>query len=287
MVNVLCVICADAEPAPLICHRCEQRIHRDLDNVGKIRHDLHEHLTPGRGRGGKAPGKPGSKPPARLDVISATDARSSRIPPDKTTGKPNPDDVVNIDACLLSWGRATIEERQLAHPLRDVFDVLRVLNLSREWWCRHPAVDEFAKEIRDCAVGLRRLIGDVAEPVVGKCPAVDPEGQQDACNGPLRLEYAGPLLGDPDAVNAPTALVCGRCGGRWDTDPATMVQFLRVVQPQARFPVPRDWAVREYQHLGLSHALLRKWVQRGHVHGYSDGQVDIVAVLARVSGERE
>jgi hypothetical protein len=262
----------------VICHRCEQRITRDLDNVGKIRHDLHEHLTPGRGRGGKAPGKPGSKPPARLDVISATDTRSCRMPGD-------PDDVVNIDACLLAWGRATIEERQLAHPLRDVFDVLRVLNMSREWWCRHPAVDEFAKEIRDCAIALRRLIGDVAEPVVGKCPAVDPEGQQDDCNGPLRLEYAGMMLDDPDAPNAPTGLVCGRCGGRWDTDAATMVQFLRVVQPQARFPVPRDWAVREYQHLGLSHALLRLWVHRGHVHGYDDGQVDLVGVLARMVGD--
>ena len=73
--DALCPICADGEPQPVICHRCTNRIRRDLDTVGRLRHQLDP--TPGRtGSNGRAPGKPGSKPPANLTVIAMSDIRS-------------------------------------------------------------------------------------------------------------------------------------------------------------------------------------------------------------------
>ena len=289
--TVLCVICGEREPQPVVCVRCEDRIRDDLTAAGRLRRDLATWAE-------IDPGTPGtdqrhllalvdspvmtSRGAPDLRVMSATDRRSKPQP--LAHEHPRADHVDNVDAMLLGWARLCCEERGLSEPLADVFDVLRVLTVSRDWLARHPAVAEWRGELRDCVLALRRLSGDMPERVIGRCPDVDPDGERDACSGPLRLEYAGPLPEDVERVNAPSGVRCGRCGARWDSTPEVMVQFLRVVRPQARFPVPRDWVVREYQHLGLSHALLRKWVQRGHVYGYADGQVDLVGVLARVSG---
>jgi hypothetical protein len=270
--DALCPICADGLPAPVICTRCTNRIRRDLDTVGRLRHQLDP--TPGRtGSNGRAPGKPGSKPPANLTVIAMSDIRSRiRIGDD---GTHDPDDVANVDADLLTEARWVIEERDLHPPMRDAFDSLRVLNIHFDWIVRHPRADEFAAVIEGCARGLRGVLRDWPDAAVGTCPATHPT--RDTCGGPLRLDYRGPLALDPDAQVKPTHVVCGWCDGAWPMDPASLIGMLRVVKPRS-FPVARAWACEA---LGIDPATLRQWIRRGHVTSYSDEQVNLVELLAR------
>ena len=270
--DALCPICADGLPAPVICTRCTNRIRRDLDTVGRLRHQLDP--TPGRtGSNGRAPGKPGSKPPANLTVIAMSDVRSHiRIGDD---GQHDPDDVANVDADLLTEARWVIEERDLHPPMRDAFDSIRVLNIHFDWLVRHPRADEFAAVIEGCARGLRGVLRDWPDAAVGTCPAEHPD--RDACGGPLRLDYRGPLPLDPDAQVAPTHVVCDWCGGVWDMSRPTLIAMLRVVKPRS-FPVARAWACEA---LGIDPATLRQWIRRGHVTSYSDEQVNLVELLAR------
>lgn len=144
---ILCAICADAEAAPVLCQRCTARLRRQLDDVGKMRAMLDP--APGRSRPTHSATKPGSKPPANLTVLAMTDARSHmRIGDD---GEHDPDDVVNVDADLLTEARWVIEERRLHPPMRDAFDSLRILNIHFDWITRHPRADEFAAVITGCA----------------------------------------------------------------------------------------------------------------------------------------
>ena len=276
--DALCPICADGLPAPVICTRCTNRIRRDLDTVGRLRHQLDP--TPGRtGSNGRAPGKPGSKPPANLTVIAMSDVRSRfRMDwheHDDRDPEPDRDNVANVDADLLTEARWVIEERQLHPPMRDAFDSIRVLNIHFDWIVRHPRADEFAAVIDGCARGLRGVLRDWPDAAVGTCPATHPT--RDTCGGPLRLDYRGPLALDPDAQVKPTHVVCGWCDGAWPMDPASLIGMLRVVKPRS-FPVARAWACEA---LGIDPATLRQWIRRGHVTSYSDEQVNLVELLAR------
>ncbi len=190
-------------------------------------------------------------------------------------GQHDPDDVACIDADLLTEARWVIEQRQLHPPMRDAFDSIRVLNIHFDWIVRHPRADEFAAVIDGCARGLRAVLRDWPENAVGVCPAKHPT--RDACGGPLRLDYRGPLAFDPDAQVKPTHVVCGWCDGAWPMDPASLIGMLRVVKPRS-FPVARAWACEA---LGIDPATLRQWIRRGHVTSYSDEQVNLMDLLAR------
>ena len=271
----LCVICAEHEPAPVICERCRQRAWRNLATIGKLRRELDP--TPGRGRGGRSTGKPGSRPPANLHILAMTDVRScSRISVD--TGEHDVDDVANIDAELVREARLLIESMRLAHPLRDVFHALRIVNLHFEVLMRGGRADEVAAVLMSCAVGLAQVLRD-DEPSVGRCTATHP--RRTACGGPLRLAWEGDLPDDPDEQVAPTHVVCGWCHDWWPLDRDTLVAMLRVVDPRP-FPVSRQWAAEV---LGVRSKTITEWVRRGHVKVYSDEQVNLMDVLVRV-GER-
>ena len=268
----LCVICAEHEPAPVICERCRQRAWRNLATIGKLRRDLDP--TPGRGRGGRSTGKPGSRPPANLHILAMTDVRScSRISVD--TGEHDVDDVANIDAELVREARLLIESMRLAHPLRDVFHALRIVNLHFEVLMRGGRADEVAAVLMSCAVGLAQVLRD-DEPSVGRCTATHP--RRTACGGPLRLAWEGDLPDDPDEQVAPTHVVCGWCHDWWPLDRDTLVAMLRVVKPKA-FPVSRQWAAEV---LGVPVGTIDVWAHRGHVRVYADKQIDLMGVLTRI-----
>lgn len=268
----LCVSCGTYEPAPVLCIACQERARRDLDTIGRLRRELDP--TPGRGRVGRsASGKPGSRPPANLTVLSITDVRSHpKI--DWEAGTVDPDNVANVDHDILTEVRLVIEERHLAHPLRDTFDAIRILNLSFEWCCRSPRADEFVAVLASCAQGLRQAVRDGREPAVGRCTA--PHASRTACNGPLRLVWPEPLHSDPDAIYAPTGASCGVCGS--SVDVPMLLELLAVFGP-AEFPVPRQWAA---DMLGLRVKTITQWVRRGHVRAYSDEQINLMDVIARV-----
>lgn len=230
---------------------------------------LAEMITPGNNGGGTgASGKPGSRPPCDLDVADITDPRS-------TTSQQ-----------LTSWAALVIEERQLSQRTSlDGEQAARLLTVHAEWLAAQPFVDEAMSEIGDAAYRIRRACKDLPEPPLGKCPDIDPMGEKDRCGGPLRLTYTRPvgafggnLYVSGDDAEAVVHVACTRCGSTWAE--ADLPHILRVVSPDRRFPVPRAWASATY---GIAPGTLRQWIRRGHVRTYSDEQVELFDVLARVT----
>lgn len=264
--------------ATALCARHYHRLGDDLATIGRLRVQLDP--APGRSSiGTRGAGKPGSRPPANLTVIAMGDTRShfalwhcghqpedEPCPDPRCGGEPDPDNVANVDADLLTEARWVIEQRRLNPPMRDVFDSLRILNIHLDWICSSDRVDEFAAVLAGCARGLRTVLRDWPDPAIGKCPDIDPHGERDRCGGPLRW------------IDGSTAVACTRCGSTWAE--ADLPHILRVVSPDRRFPVPRAWASVTYN---VAPATLRQWIRRGHVRSYSDEQVELFDVLARVT----
>ena len=283
--TVLCAICAEHEPAPVICRRCEDRIRRDLDNIGRDRRRLHdwEQIDPG------TPCRDDTHRLALLDnpiltqsgqpdlaVIAATDRRTRRIPSDDGAGW-HPDDVVNVDWELITEARLIADQRHLAAPIASVHDAIRILVMSRDWTARSDRVDEHAAIMANCAAALRGILHDVGDRIIGLCPAAHPE--RDTCGGPLRPAWLGPLpLVVEDQVK-PTHVMCDWCQDPWPLDAATLVGMLRVVQVR-RFPVPRQWVCQQFPQ--VTPLRLARWVHRGRVRAY-ERDVDLVDILAQLA----
>lgn len=302
--TVLCAICAADEPQPVICRRCEERVRRDLEQLGKMRKMLGEWRE-------IDPGTPGRDDPhclalvdnpvllesgqPDLTVIAATDPRTKRIiagwhdsecgaasctDPDCTDPahrQDAADDVIDVDGELLTEARHIIEQRRLSTPLADVFDCLRVINVSLDWSVRSDRADEFAAIINRCAIALRGVLRDTSDRVIGECTAAHTD--RDTCGGPLRFAWIGPLSIEAESQVRPTHVQCSWCNDTWPCDAATLIGMLRVANT-GPIPVPRAWAAEV---CGIRGDLLRKWIQRGIVTAYPDDQVNLVDVLTRVS----
>lgn len=238
-----------ADDGILFCLPCFNRLRYDLDAITSLWPLLDEFVTPGNNGngGGGAAGKPGSRPPCDLDVLDITDARSE------------------TSQQLTSWARVVIEDRNLSPRSLDGEQAARLLTVHVDWLAAQPFADEAADEIRTAAYRVRRACRDLPEPPIGKCPDIDPNGERDACGGPLRW------------IDGSTAVRCSRCGSAWAD--ADLPHILRVVQPTAKFPVPRAWVAARY---GVEPGTLRQWIRRGHVRTYSDEQVDLFDIIGRV-----
>jgi len=244
--DALCPICADNIPAPVICTRCTNRIRRDLDTVGRLRHQLDP--TPGRtGSNGRAPGKPGSRPPANLTVIAMSDIRSRfRMDwheHDDRDPEPDRDNVANVDADLLTEARWVIEERDLHPPMRDAFDSIRILNIHFDWIVRHPRADEFAAVIEGCARGLRGVL-NLNPRSIGRCPAADPRNPERTCGGPLQW------------IDGTLQIQCARCRDIWTEQDLTHIA--RVVD--VWIPISDASEL-----LGVTVRTLNRWAEAGHI----------------------
>ena len=248
-----CVGAHDTDPPlahhGLICSRCHGRLARALDDIATLYPLLEELLIPGSVNGGGARSKPGSRPACDLDVADLRDARGT------------------VHAEVSGWARIVIEERQLAARPLDVEQAARLLTIHLDWISEQPWVDEALVEICDAAWTIRRVCHDLPEPPIGTCTDVDPRGQADVCGGPLRIHS-----------DAQVSVVCGRCGSSWAE--ADLPNILRVVQPSRRFPVPREWVAERYR---VNPGQLRTWIWRKQVRTYSDGQVELFDVLARLT----
>ncbi len=116
------------------------------------------------------------------------------------------------------------------------------------------------------------MCGDLPDLPVGHCPDIDPMGQRDTRGGPLRIDTAHQW-----GAQTVITVVCGRCGSAWAD--ADLPHILRIVQPTRRFPVPREWVMARYS---INPGQLRMWINRGHVRSYSDHQVELFDVIARI-----
>jgi hypothetical protein len=114
--------------------------------------------------------QPGSKSPARDEVIAHTDPRSCVS--DEQCG-------VYALAAVTSWVRLVIEQRG-AQPPRDasMTALCDYLRARHDWIVHQPWIDEYATELAEIRGTLVRLDGLSPEPPVGTCMSVD-------CDGPV------------------------------------------------------------------------------------------------------
>lgn len=234
----------------LLCLPCYRRLTRDLEDIIALWPLLADMIAPGSSSGGGGgSSKPGSRPPCDLDIVDITHRAGL------------------TSAQLISWSALVIEERQLAtRTIGDGDQAARLLSIHAEWLACQPFADEACDEISKAAHRIRRACKDLPDPPLGKCPDIDPRGEQDTCGGPLRW------------IDGSTAVACTRCGSTWAE--ADLPHILRVVSPDRRFPVPRAWASVTYN---VAPATLRQWIRRGHVRTYSDEQVELFDVLNRIT----
>ena len=234
----------------MLCARCHGRLARDLADIitcWSLLSELHE---PGRGGSGHHGKRADPPAPVNLDVTDVTDPRTSGV------------------IAAMGWAQIVVEERRLSVAPSDVADAAALIARHIDWVAAQDWADDACDEISAAARTLRHITGDAPDPPIGTCPDIDPRGEHDTCGGPLRW------------VDGSTAVVCGRCGSAWAD--ADMPHLLRVVKPSARFPVPREWVAAHYR---IAPGTLRQWVRRGYVKTYSDEQVELFDVLARVQEE--
>lgn len=161
-----------------------------------------------------------------------------------------------------------IDERHLSAPMADALDAIRVVNLSFDWLVRHPAVDEHAAILSDCAQALRTALRDHPERSLGRCPSPDPRGELDRCGGPLRWRSVDAVAWSSGQVDdiAAVEVECARCLDTWG---ARDLAHLGRVSPLPLW----DTVPRVAEMLGMSERTLRYWVLRGRVHKDAFGRV--------------
>jgi len=256
----------DPNPAPTVLDTdlCGLHLRGLLADVGDIErttaldYDHHDDLLVATGGSGGTRTVPASRPPIRVAALI---------------------DGATAEA-ILGWAAvASGASRRLW-----LAEAGRLLAVNVMALASHDAVDVIALELRDAADHCRAAVPDdrwhteeqdrkVAP--LGRCPQPDPRGERPSCGGPLRW-HTPAWTSEPDLVAI--ELECSRCKDVWGM--SDLPHLLRVVHPQKRFPVPRGWVCARY---ALAPGTLRQWVWRGQVRTYSDEQVDLLDVLAKIS----
>lgn len=151
-------------------------------------------------------------PDAAEYLVMVVPMRQRRIRLDgdgKPVKRPSGDQVglTSIPSALDSWVREWAETRQMDEwlPEPNVYELVGWLCRRLDWACdHHPAVDEFATEIRRLHGTLRAVVGIKSDRVyVGPCPVTDDKG---SCGAALT---ADPYL---DIIR------CPRCDTMWPRD---------------------------------------------------------------------
>ena len=262
MTEALCPACGTDEPAPALCQRCTTRLRSHLATIGKLRPQLGAFLRPGSGKPGPRAGKPGSRPPANLDVLSATDVRS-RIRINWDTGELSQDHVTPVDAELIDLARWVLRDRHFSAPLRETFDAIRIINISFEWIIRSHKAAYVLAVLESCATQLRRAVKESREPSVGRCTVT---WDDQLCDGQLALVWDGPLPADQSKHASPTGIVCRRCGDAWDIADLSAVGQTTPLQLWETPP-------RIAEMLGMSERTLRHWISTKKVRRNGLGMV--------------
>lgn len=211
-----CVVCQHNDRIPYrppVCDACRKRIQSQLREIP----DLYARLdpTPTRRRGEKVTRTPEDPAPLNLDVLDLlAEARPGSVAV-KMAGEwshvPGGDKHqighLSVATRLDQWVRDWIScdwcpGDRLPDPY--VATLVGWLDARLDLACdRHPAIDEFAAEIRRIHSTLRRYVGELnaSGEKIGRCPAVRRDGAR--CNAVLR---ADPYV---------SRIACDRCGTSW------------------------------------------------------------------------
>lgn len=205
----VCVICTKREyERAQVCEQCRTAVPKALEDVVKLHLQLDATATGSPACGEKVGGGGYVAPvPVNLDALDlagparpesrALAARGALGLDDCQTGH------LSVSTMLYTWVRDWTDERARDEhpPLPTVAAMAWWLDARWEWACdRHPAVDEFAADLREYERTLRGVTGiDTDDRItIGRCP-----GRGETCGAILK------------ATPWQTSVECPRCTARW------------------------------------------------------------------------
>lgn len=201
--TALCVDCdrRAAETGTLLCSPDRVRLADALQELA----DGHARLDPtpsaGGSRGGRgAPGF-GSRPPARVDVLTLTDRRAQAFDPDEPTRATG---IVRVVGWWADQARETgiVSPRTGARTVEgEVAQLLEHLDeITACWW-----VQPMVAAIHGAAAHLHRALGEQQPTIpLGPCPQPVDGLLGPQCGGQVRARAYGEKAR------------CTQCGTRWD-----------------------------------------------------------------------
>lgn len=198
MSEVLCVVCpvlrSKSNPRrpdrPMVCNGCRDRLAEDLAAIGPAYADLDP--APVRGASEILTRVFESKPPLNLNELSLQGPG---------TGTPR--------MILGTLCRIVAEDFALELPADSVTLMAEWLGVRLTRLCdEHPAIDDFARDIRQIAVELHvyERAAEKRGHSAGRCPRRRYDDDSEPCGAPLSC--------DP----YDTRITCPRCGASWDRD---------------------------------------------------------------------
>ncbi|MCA6090960.1 hypothetical protein LE181_02065 [Streptomyces sp. SCA3-4] len=195
LIGPACTICARPlwadELHRYACRPCERRITAHLDQLPDLIHDLHGLLTPGTGPASSGPrGRAATEPsaPLRLGILDRITAATA-----------------TLDSWLADW-HDHLDWPPPAYRTDPLVEAAAALRTNLPWAVeKHPAVDEFAREIADLHGDATGLLDPAKRPRrIGYCPASAPDDHTQACGAVLRY------------IPGATTVTCRWCGTTWD-----------------------------------------------------------------------
>lgn len=204
-----CVVCQRREAdGPQVCRSCPPWLDGLLVEIVELYALAPSAVIPTRGGGPKVSGSREAPVPARLDVVDLLD--QARVPNPSDQAREHPEDQIghhSVATALDQWVRdwITYDWCHGDHlPVPTVSTLVGWLRVRLEDACdRHPAIDDFAVEIRQVRSilsGALRSTRHSGEPI-GRCPIQFDSGER--CGATL---YAEPYV---DHIS------CPRCGTNW------------------------------------------------------------------------
>jgi hypothetical protein len=159
-----CVICQrrDAE-RPMVCDGDRQWLDRTLVEIADLYPRLEDELMPGQSQTQRVSGSREAPLPLRVEPLDLTMPARAAEPSDEA--RRWPEDQLGdlsvasrLDSWVSDW-RGRIDGGN-TRPAPTVVELVRWLRIWLERACdQHPAIDEFAAEIKDLRRSLRQVVG--------------------------------------------------------------------------------------------------------------------------------
>jgi hypothetical protein len=217
----LCVCCPAYHPSgtprivrwPQACESCRERLRSDLLEIPMLVALTTERVEKEQAAGQRVSGSRELPSPVNITALGVTEptyARGLRAEPelDLRHDPGAASDQIGIGqpaATLDQWVTDWIESRDQHEnqPVPDLFAIVSWLLNRLDWACdEHPAIDEFAHEIKVMVKALRGITREQTSGAsAGKCPAKLRD--ETRCGTPLTVD---PYVDE---------IQCRRCGTKW------------------------------------------------------------------------
>ena len=201
----LCCICQRRQyERASVCNGDRLWLDRTLTEIVELYALLPANLLPGQAHGQRVSGSREAPLPLRVDPLDLMMPARVGIVHDLWRDQTGQVSVATIlDLWVRDW--RDVRDRGEGLPVPTVLELTRWLGNRLDWACDdHPAVDEFAGEMRRLRGGLAAVVGVKSDRVyVGPCPITDDKG---TCGAALT---ADPYL---DIIR------CPRCDTMWSRD---------------------------------------------------------------------